>query len=62
MQKKLEYYILQTDSIDNFNIQEALETLNRIIDDFKILEKSEGKFPKEFRQQYVKRSQEGKFF
>lgn len=61
LSKKLEYYIYKTDSIDNFNIQEAIDTLYRFLNDFRTLDKAESKFPYEFRQKYVQKYQEKDF-
>jgi len=62
LSKKLEYYIYKTDSIDQFDVREPIETLRRLHRDFKELKKAEHNFPPEFRQHYVDKFQEKDFF
>jgi hypothetical protein len=62
LNKKIEFYVSESDIRDNVNVHGTLDTINRLLDDFKNLEKSEAKFAKNFRQQYVKKFDEKDFF
>ncbi|MFT6071556.1 MAG: hypothetical protein ACJARD_000798 [Alphaproteobacteria bacterium] len=58
----IEPNIYTADSIDDFSPQEASDTLKRIINDFNLLDKAEGNFPRTFREEYVENFEKKEFF